>query len=28
VPGFSGTEPDAVISRLADLLGHVDRWSA
>jgi putative hydrolase of the HAD superfamily len=28
VPAFSGTEPDAVISRLADLLGHVDRWSA
>ena len=28
VPAFSGTEPDAVITRLADLLGHVDRWSA
>jgi putative hydrolase of the HAD superfamily len=28
VPAFAGTEPDAVISRLADLLGHVDRWSA
>jgi len=28
VPAFSGTEPDAVISRLADLLGHLDRWSA
>jgi len=28
VPAFSGTEPDAVIPRLADLLGHVDRWSA
>ena len=27
VPAFSGTEPDAVIPRLADLLGHVDRWS-
>jgi putative hydrolase of the HAD superfamily len=27
VPAFAGTEPDAVISRLADLLGHVDRWS-
>jgi putative hydrolase of the HAD superfamily len=28
VPAFDGTEPDAVIARLADLLGHVDRWSA
>ncbi len=28
VPAFSGTQPDAVISRLAELLGHVDRWSA
>ena len=28
VPAFSGTEPDAVITRLADLLGHVDRGSA
>jgi putative hydrolase of the HAD superfamily len=28
VPAFSGTRPDAVISRLADLLSHVDRWSA
>jgi putative hydrolase of the HAD superfamily len=28
VPAFSGTEPDAVIPRLADLLDHVDRWSA
>jgi putative hydrolase of the HAD superfamily len=28
VPAFSGTQPDAVIPRLADLLGHVDRWSA
>ncbi len=28
VPAFSGTEPDAVISRLAELLDHVDRWSA
>jgi len=27
VPAFSGTEPDAVISRLADLLGHIDGWS-
>jgi hypothetical protein len=28
VPAFAGTEPDAVIKRLTDLLGHVDRWSA
>ena len=28
VPAFSGVEPDAVIGRLADLLGHLDRWSA
>ena len=28
VPAFAGTQPDAVIPRLADLLGHVDRWSA
>jgi putative hydrolase of the HAD superfamily len=28
VPAFSGTEPDAVIPRLADFLGHLDRWSA
>jgi putative hydrolase of the HAD superfamily len=28
VPAFTGTEPDAVISRLAELLDHVDRWSA
>jgi putative hydrolase of the HAD superfamily len=27
VPAFDGTEPDAVIARLAELLGHVDRWS-
>ena len=27
VPAFPGTEPDAVIPRLADLLAHVDRWS-
>jgi putative hydrolase of the HAD superfamily len=26
VPTFSGAEPDAVISRLADLLGHLDSW--
>ena len=28
VPAFAAAEPDAVITRLADLLGHVDRWSA
>ena len=28
VPAFSGVEPDAVIPRLADLLGYLDRWSA
>jgi putative hydrolase of the HAD superfamily len=28
VPAFPGAEPDAVISRLADFLGHLDRWSA
>jgi putative hydrolase of the HAD superfamily len=28
VPAFSGVEPDAVISRLAELLDHIDRWSA
>ena len=28
VPAFTGTEPDAVISRLAELLDHIDRWSA
>jgi putative hydrolase of the HAD superfamily len=28
VPAFAGSEPDAVISRLAELLPHVDRWSA
>ena len=28
VPAFPGAQPDAVISRLADFLGHLDRWSA
>jgi putative hydrolase of the HAD superfamily len=28
VPAFAGAQPDAVISRLADLLDHLDRWSA
>jgi putative hydrolase of the HAD superfamily len=28
VPAFPGVQPDAVIPRLADLLGHLDRWSA
>jgi putative hydrolase of the HAD superfamily len=27
VPAFKAAEPDAVITRLAELLGHVDRWS-
>jgi putative hydrolase of the HAD superfamily len=27
VPAFRGAEPDAVISRLAELLSHIDRWS-
>ena len=27
VPPFEAAEPDAVITRLADLLGYVDRWS-
>jgi putative hydrolase of the HAD superfamily len=26
VPGFSGAQPDAVISRLAELPGHLDNW--
>jgi putative hydrolase of the HAD superfamily len=26
VPAYSGAEPDAVIARLADLLGHLDSW--
>ena len=26
VPGYPGTEPDAVISRLSDLLPHLDNW--
>ncbi len=26
VPGFDGTVPDAVITRLAELPGHLDRW--
>jgi putative hydrolase of the HAD superfamily len=28
VPAFSGAEPDAVICRLAELLGHLDSWGA
>jgi putative hydrolase of the HAD superfamily len=27
VPAFEAAEPDAVITRLADLLAHLDRWS-
>jgi putative hydrolase of the HAD superfamily len=26
VPAFEAAEPDAIISRLAELLGHLDRW--
>ena len=26
VPAFEDGVPDAVIARLADLLGHLDRW--
>jgi putative hydrolase of the HAD superfamily len=28
VPAFPGAEPDGVISRLEELVAHVDRWSA
>jgi putative hydrolase of the HAD superfamily len=28
VPACAGVQPDAEIARLADLLGHLDRWSA
>jgi putative hydrolase of the HAD superfamily len=27
VPAFEAADPDAVITRLAELLGLVDRWS-
>ena len=27
VPPFEAARPDAIITRLAELLGHVDRWS-
>jgi putative hydrolase of the HAD superfamily len=26
VPAFDAAEPDAVITRLAELIGHIDRW--
>jgi putative hydrolase of the HAD superfamily len=26
VPAFEGAVPDAVITRLAELLGHLDNW--
>jgi putative hydrolase of the HAD superfamily len=26
VPAFEAAEPDAIISRLAELPGHLDRW--
>jgi len=28
VPAFGDVQPDAVVSRLAELLPHIDRWSA
>jgi putative hydrolase of the HAD superfamily len=27
VPAFAAAEPDAAITRLADLLPYIDRWS-
>jgi len=27
VPGYEAAEPDATITRLAELLDHIDRWS-
>jgi putative hydrolase of the HAD superfamily len=27
VPGYEAAEPDAVITRLSELLDHIDRWS-
>jgi hypothetical protein len=27
VPGFAAAEPDAAITRLAELLPYIDRWS-
>jgi hypothetical protein len=27
VPAFETAEPDAVITRLADLLPYIDRWT-
>jgi putative hydrolase of the HAD superfamily len=27
VPGYEAAEPDAVITRLSELLGHINRWS-
>jgi putative hydrolase of the HAD superfamily len=27
VPGYRAAEPDAVITRLSELLGHINRWS-
>jgi putative hydrolase of the HAD superfamily len=28
VPAFPGAEPDAVITRLGELLPHIEAWSA
>jgi putative hydrolase of the HAD superfamily len=27
VPGYEAAAPDAVITRLGELTGHIDRWS-
>ena len=27
VPGYEAAEPDATITRLAELMDHIDRWS-
>jgi len=27
VPGYEAAEPDATITRLAELLDHIDSWS-
>jgi hypothetical protein len=26
VPAYDGAEPDAIIARLAELTGYLDRW--
>jgi putative hydrolase of the HAD superfamily len=27
VPGYEAAEPDATITRLSELMNHIDRWS-